>query len=49
MYFDLWLLLWGAIGGLAGAFVARGRNRYAKAAVAGAVAVFLIDLARGLL
>lgn len=46
---DLWLLVLGAVGGLAGALVARGRNRLIKAAVAGAVAVFLIDLARGIL
>ncbi|MDX8352335.1 hypothetical protein [Cognatiyoonia sp. IB215182] len=47
--FDLWMLLIGAGAGLAGALVARGRNRLIKAAIAGAVAVFLIDLARGLL
>ncbi len=47
--FDLWMLLIGAGAGLAGALVARGRNRLIKAAVAGAAAVFLIDLARGLL
>lgn len=47
--FNFWLLLLGAGAGIAGALVARGRNRLIKAAVAGAVAVFLIDLARGFL
>jgi len=46
---QIWLLVYGAIAGLAAALVARGRNRLIKAAVAGAVVVFLIDLARGLL
>jgi len=46
---QIWLLIYGAIAGLAAAFVARGRNRMIKAAVTGAVVVFLIDLARGLL
>ncbi len=47
--FDFWLLLLGAVAGIVGVFVARGRNRLIKAAVAGAAAVFLLDLARDLL
>ena len=47
--FNIWLLLSGAGAGIVGALVARGRNRLIKAAVAGAAAVFLIDLARGFL
>lgn len=46
---QIWLLVYGALAGLAAAYVARGRNRLVKAAVTGAVVVFLIDLARGLL
>lgn len=46
---NYWLLAYGAGAGIAGALLARGRNRLIKAAVAGAVAIFLIDLARGLL
>jgi len=46
---QIWLLIYGAIAGLAGAYAARGRNRLFKAAIVGAVGVLLVDLARGLL
>jgi hypothetical protein len=45
---DVWLFVLGAIAGVAGALVARGRSRLVKAAVAGAAAVFLANLARGI-
>ncbi|MFQ1700544.1 hypothetical protein ACJ5NV_08110 [Loktanella agnita] len=43
--FDIWLLLIGAGAGVAATALSRGRNRLLKAAVIGAVAAFLIDLA----
>lgn len=46
---NYWLLLYGALGGLAGALAARGRNRLIKAAVVGAAVVFLVDMVRELL
>lgn len=46
---NYWLLLFGALAGVAGAMAARGRNRLIKAAVVGAVVVFLAELARDLL
>jgi ABC-type amino acid transport system permease subunit len=45
---SLWMLAYGAVAGVFAAFVAKGRNRLVKAAAAGAVAVFLLDLARSL-
>ncbi len=45
---SLWMLIYGAVAGAFAAFVAKGRSRLIKAAVAGAAAVFLLDLARGL-
>lgn len=46
---NYWLLAYGAVAGVAAMLTARGRNRLIKAAIAGAIAVFLIDLARALL
>ncbi|WP_394177340.1 hypothetical protein [Yoonia maritima] len=46
---DIWLLVLGAVAGIAGGLVARGRGRFAKSAIAGAVAVLLATFLRGLL
>ncbi len=46
---DIWLLILGAVGGIAGGLVAKGRSRVLKSALAGAVAVFLATLIRGML
>ena len=46
---NYWLLLYGALAGVAGALAARGRNRLIKAAIVGAAVIFLVDLARDLL
>lgn len=46
---DYWLLLSGALAGSGAVLLVRGRNRLIKAAVAGAVIVLLVDLARGFL
>ena len=47
--FDLWLLLGGAVAGVCAVLAARGRYRVVKAAVIGAVAVILLNVARGYL
>ncbi|WP_157033218.1 hypothetical protein [Loktanella sp. S4079] len=44
---DIWLLILGAVAGIAGGLVARGRGRVMKSAVAGAIAVVLATLLRG--
>ncbi|WP_162617552.1 hypothetical protein [Yoonia maritima] len=44
---DIWLLVLGAVSGMAGGLVARGRGRFVKSAIAGAVAVFLVTFLRG--
>ncbi|WP_208351224.1 hypothetical protein [Pseudaestuariivita rosea] len=41
-----WLLLVGAVAGLAAAYAAKGRNRLIKAAVIGAIVAFVMGLAR---
>lgn len=46
---DIWLLILGAVGGIAGGLVATGKSRLLKSALAGAVAVFLATLIRGML
>lgn len=46
---NYWLLLYGALAGLVVILAARGGNRLIKAAIIGALVVFLADMARGLL
>ncbi|MBE0413184.1 hypothetical protein [Yoonia sp.] len=46
---NYWLLIYGALAGFGAALAARGGNRLVKAAVVGAIIVFVVDVVRGLL
>ena len=46
---DIWITILGALAGLCGGLVAKGRGRLLKSAIAGAVAVVLATLFRSLL
>ena len=45
---DIWLIVLGAVAGIAGALVARGSNRFIKSAIAGAIAVIVATLLRNI-